>query len=53
MESIQAKRNRLFCKLIQEIKLGIWDTNLDISSILFGLCFELCKLDTMEKEDLG
>ncbi|CEG67555.1 hypothetical protein RMATCC62417_03965 [Rhizopus microsporus] len=46
MESIQAKRNRLFCKLIQEIKLGIWDTNLDISSILFGLCFELYLVDS-------
>lgn len=52
-ESIQSKKNRLFRKLIQEIKLGLFHTSFEISSILFSLCFELSKLDKIEKYDLG
>ncbi|KAG1462427.1 hypothetical protein G6F55_002968 [Rhizopus delemar] len=51
-ESIQSKKNRLFRKLIQEIKLGLFHTSFEISSILFSLCFELSKLDKIEKYDL-
>ncbi|KAI9264463.1 hypothetical protein BY458DRAFT_514092 [Sporodiniella umbellata] len=50
-ESVQLKRNRLFCKVIQEIKTDVFDT-LETSSILFNLAFELSKMAKIEKEDL-
>ncbi|CAO3680798.1 unnamed protein product [Rhizopus stolonifer] len=50
-ESIQSKRNRLFCKVVQEIKTDVFHT-FETSSILFNLCFELCKMSKIEKQDL-
>lgn len=52
LESIQLRRNRLLCKIMTEIRLGFY-TTYKMLSVSFALCFEMCKLAKVEKEDLG
>lgn len=52
LESIQMRKNRLFCKIMTEVRLGFYDCY-KILSASFALCFEMCKLAKLEKEDLG
>lgn len=52
LESIQKKKNRLFCKIMTEIRLGFY-TSYKMLSVSFALCFEMCKLAKVEQQDLG
>ncbi|CAO0795169.1 unnamed protein product [Mucor circinelloides] len=51
LESIQKKKNRLFCKIMTEVRLGFYNCYKMLSAS-FALCFEMCKLAKLEKEDL-
>ncbi|KAI8967810.1 hypothetical protein BDF20DRAFT_899413 [Mycotypha africana] len=51
LASIQDKRNRLFGKIMTEMRLGFYHTY-SLLSVSFSLCYELCKLAKLEKEDL-
>lgn len=52
LESIQFRKNRLFCKILSEVKQGLYGCY-KILSVSFTLCFEMCKLAKVEKQDLG
>lgn len=52
LESIQMRKNRLFCKIMTEVRLGFYNCY-KVLSASFALCFEMCKLAKLEKEDLG
>ncbi|KAI8983572.1 hypothetical protein BDB01DRAFT_791291 [Pilobolus umbonatus] len=51
LESIRVKKNRLFRKIIRELKDGFYDCYRTLS-ISLSLCFELCKIAKVSKEDL-
>ncbi|CEP18744.1 hypothetical protein [Parasitella parasitica] len=51
LESIHMKKNRLFCKIMTEVRLGFYDCYKMLSAS-FALCFEMCKLVKLEKQDL-
>lgn len=52
LESISKRRNRLFCKIVTEVRLGFY-TTFKMLSVSFALLFEMCKLAKVEKDDLG
>jgi hypothetical protein len=52
LESIHQRKNRLFCKIMTEVRLGFYDCY-RILSASFALLFEMCKLAKVEKQDLG
>jgi hypothetical protein len=52
LESIHKRKNRLFNKIMTEVRLGFYDCY-KILSASFALLFEMCKLAKVEKEDLG
>ncbi|KAI8353243.1 hypothetical protein EDC96DRAFT_274102 [Choanephora cucurbitarum] len=51
LESIQKKRNRVFCKIMTEFRLGFYDS-FKLLSAAFSLLFEMCKLAKLDQEDL-
>jgi hypothetical protein len=51
-QSIKAKRNRLFCKIICEIKEGGF-SDMKVLGVSFSLLFEMCKLFKLSEEDQG
>ncbi|KAI7907742.1 uncharacterized protein BX663DRAFT_491900 [Cokeromyces recurvatus] len=52
LDSIQMKKNRLFCKIITEVRLGFYDCY-KLLHAAFSLCYELCKLAKVDIEDLS
>jgi hypothetical protein len=52
LESIQLRKNRLFCKIMTEFKQGLY-TCYKILSVSFAICFEMCKLAKVEQQDLS
>lgn len=52
LESIQKKKNRLFSKIMTEVRLGFYDSY-KLLSASFSLCYELCKIAKLPKDDLG
>lgn len=52
LEAIHKKKNRLFCKIMTEIRLGFY-SSYKMLSVSFALCFEMCKLAKVEIGDLG
>ncbi|KAI7894506.1 uncharacterized protein EV154DRAFT_498022 [Mucor mucedo] len=51
LEAIQKRKNRLFCKIMTEIRLGFY-TSYKMLSVSFALCYEMCKLAKVEETDL-
>lgn len=52
LESIQKKKNRLFSKIMTEVRLGFYDCY-KLLSAAFSLCYELGKIAKLPKDDLG
>lgn len=52
LEAIQKRKNRLFVKIMTEIRLGFY-TSYKMLSVSFGLCYEMAKLAKIEESDLG
>lgn len=52
LESIQNRKNRLFCKIMTEVRQGLYDCY-KILSVSFAICFEMCKLAKVETSDLS
>lgn len=52
LESIRNRKNRLFCKIMTEVRQGIYNCY-KILSVSFALCFEMCKLAKVEINDLN